>query len=164
MAQNPQSPNPPLGLPARRPRLRPVQVDGRTFSQYPTFVQFVDETCTFNGRVYYPDDEWISAVLFPNDLGIGFAERIADIPSFISEIEVILGFRVERITGVAAQALQGDQPLLGDWIRAGTFDKDRLMRKFEQVLGSKWQVKYNIRNARALIIAYQVEISRVPGT
>jgi hypothetical protein len=81
------------------------------------------------------DDEWIGGIQYPTYFGISFAERIADIPQFVLQVETLAQSRITSIHGTASVALPGDPLLLGDWIKSGTFDKNRLARKFELVLG-----------------------------
>lgn len=147
------------------PQLRAVEADGTTFpSGYPLYKQLVDEAKTFNGRPFVPGDEWVGGVLYPDHLGIAFTERIADVPQFVRQVEGLSGRKISSIRGTASKALPGDPPLLGDWIEIGTFDADRLTRKFEQELGGKWEIEYNLKNPKVPQNGYNVEIHRVPGT
>jgi hypothetical protein len=146
-------------------RLRAVEHDGVTFpSGYPQYKQLVDEAGSFNGRPFVPGDEWISGVLYPDHLGIAFAERMADVAQFASQVELLAGQPILSIRGIASKALPGDPPLLGDWIEHGVFDVDRLARKFENELGGKWEVRYSAKDPRLPQASYNVEINRVPGT
>ena len=57
-----------------------------------------------------------------------------------------------------------DDDLLGDWIKDGTFDPDRLARRFDQELGGKWAIAIRVKSPNALGTVYEVEIARAPGT
>jgi hypothetical protein len=103
-------------------------------------------------------------VLYPDHLGISFTERLADVPQFVQQVEGLSNRAITVIRGVASEALCGDPPLLGDWIKRGTFDPDRLARRFGLVLGGVWTISYNVKDPNAPVIVYEVEIARAPGT
>lgn len=145
-------------------RLRPVEDDGATQHGYGQYVQRVDEAVTINGHTLVAGDEWTGGVLYLDHLGIGFTERVADVPQFAQQVEALSGQPVTVIRGVASVALPGDPPLLGDWIASGTFDPPRLARRFDQELGGTWTVTYRVKNPRAITTNYEVEIARTPGT
>ncbi len=147
------------------PRLRAVEPDGTTFpSGNPQYKQLVDEARTFNGRSFAPGDEWIGGVLYQDHLGIAVTERVADVPQFAKQVEGLAGKQITSTRGTASKALQGDPPLLGDWIENGTLNANRLARKFEQELGGKWEIKYKLKDPQAPWNGYDVEIDRVPGS
>lgn len=147
-----------------RPRLKPVQPNGITQSGDREYVQYVDEAKLFNGRQFIPGDRWIDGILFPDHLGIGFAERLADLPQFVLQVQTISGKAVIAIRGTASIALPGDAPLLGDWIRAGRFDEIRLARKFDQDLGGCWVIRHQLRHTMIPAAGYNVGIDRIVGT
>jgi hypothetical protein len=118
----------------------------------------------FNGRTFIPADEWIAGILYPDHLSVAFAERLADLPQFVKQVEGLCGKRILSIRGTASKALPGDPALLGDWIERGTFYADRLARKFDQELGGKWEIKYKLKDPKAPQNGYNIEVNRVPGT
>lgn len=146
------------------PRLRPVEEAGTTVSGYAEYSQAIDEPASANGRTLAPGDEWIGGVLYPDHLGVGFAERLADLPHFIRQVEALAGRTITAIRGTASEALPGDPLLLGDWIKAGTFDPARLARRFDAELGGVWTITSAVKDPTAPVAVYEVEIARTPGT
>lgn len=146
------------------PRLGPVLLDGTTHSGFPEYVQFVAEDAVFRGQRFRAAvSEWTSGVLYPDHLGIGFTERLADVPAFTVGIETLTGRPVLSIRGSASVAGVGDPPLLGDWIRAGTFDPDRLARRFGRALGGTWVVGVLLKDPKHPASGHVVEINRLAG-
>lgn len=148
------------------PRLRSIEVDpiGLTMSGYLQFQQFVDESVVFQGRLFTLGvDWWIDAILFPDHLGIGFAERLADLPQFVIGVQRLAGRQVSELRGGASVAGIGDPPLLGDWITNGTFDADRLARRFHDELGGTWIITHRERIPGSPDDGYSVTITRQPG-
>jgi len=149
------------------PRLGPVEFDplGPTMSGYLQFQQFVVEAVVFQGRSFTPGvDWWIDGILFPDHLGIGFAERLADVPQFVSGVQRLTGQQVTEVRGGGSIAALGGPPLLGDWIKSGTFDPDRLVRRFERELGGVWALTFRERNPGSPDDGYLVTIHRQSGT
>jgi len=144
--------------------LRQAEHAGITPSGYAEYAQYVDEAKTFNGRAFLPNDEWIGGILYADYLGIAFAERVADLPQFVQQVEVLSGIIITSIRGTASKALPGDPLLIGDWIERGTFDPDRLARKFEQALGGKWSIIPTQKDPHAPDKGYNIEINRQKGT
>ena len=146
-----------------RPRLKPVELTGFTPSGYYEFAQYVDETKSFNGRLFHPHDEWIAGILYSGYLGIAFTERLADLPQFVLQVTALSGQQITSIRGTASKALPGDQLLLGDWIENGTFDPARLARRFDRELGGVWEIRYGLKNPNTPSGGYFVEINQVQG-
>ncbi len=146
-------------------RLAPVQAVGVTLSGHPEYSQLVAETRAFHGRQFVAGlDEWTGGVLYPDHLGIAFTERLADVPCFVAGVEALTGQSVWSVRGTASVAGVGDPPLLGDWITTGVFQPDRLARRFEMVLGGRWQVVVSFKDATNPASGYWVSIDRLPGT
>jgi hypothetical protein len=146
-------------------RLRPVEFDpfGGTLSGDPAFQQLLDEPAFINGRHLSPGDEWTGGILYATHLGISFTERIADLPEFVAGVESLAGVAIDWVTGTASLALPGDPPLLGDWIRSGTFDTVRFGRAFDRVLGGSWQVVVRLHSPGRPQNGYDVDIRRARG-
>jgi len=147
------------------PRLGPVQQAGVTLSGHPEFTQLVSESKTFQGRHFTGGmDEWTAGVLYPDHLGIAFTERLADVPLFTGGVQQLTARQIPSVRGTASVAGVGDPPLLGDWIRTGQFQPDRLALRFEQVLGGSWRVVVSLKDANNPASGYWVQIERIPGT
>jgi hypothetical protein len=147
------------------PRLGSVQPAGTTLSGHPEFTQLVAESKTFQGRSFSARmDEWTAGVLYPDHLGIAFTERLADVPIFVAGVEQLTAHPITSVRGTASVAEVGDPPLLGDWIRSGQFQPDRLARRFEQVLGGSWQVVVSFKDPNNSASGYFLSIDRTPGT
>jgi hypothetical protein len=147
------------------PRLGPVQPAGTTLSGHPEYTQLVAESKSFRGRQFTTGiDEWTAGVLYPDHLGIGFTERLADVPLFVLGVQQLTGSAIWSVSGTASVAGAGDPPLLGDWIRSGHFQPDRLALRFDQVLGGSWRVVVSWKDANNPASGYWVSIDRVPGT
>jgi len=127
-------------------RLAPVVLENDSPRTYPQFCQRLEDAVFFNGREFAAGAEWIGAVLYPTYLGISFAERLADIPEFCRQVAELSGRLIVEVRGKASIALPGDAPLLGDWIEAGRFDRNRLSRRFNDVLGGSWRIEYTSRS------------------
>jgi hypothetical protein len=147
------------------PRLGPVVLVGQTLSGHDEYSQTVAETKAFQGRPFTARlDEWTGGVLYPDHLGIAFTERLADVPYFVAGVQQLSGREVSCVRGTASVAGVGDPPLLGDWIRTGQFQTDRLARRFEAVLGGSWLVVVSFKDPKHPASGYWVCIDRVPGT
>jgi hypothetical protein len=145
--------------------LGPVQLVGTTLSGHPEFSQLVAESKAFNGRSFTAGlDEWTGGVLYPDHLGIAFTERLADVPRFVVEVQQLTGLQITSVRGTASVAASGDPPLLGDWIRRGQFQPNRLAARFDQVLGGRWQVVVSFKDAHNPASGYFVSIDRTQGT
>jgi hypothetical protein len=147
------------------PRLAPVQLVGTTLSGHPEFNQLVDETVVFQGRSFtHGVEEWTGGILYPNYLGISFTERLADVPQFVRGVQQLSGQLVTSVRGAASVAGAGDPPLLGDWIRTGYFQPDRIARRFERELGGTWEVLVLPKHAPNPSGGHEVRINRIAGT
>ncbi len=147
------------------PRLGPVELVAVTPSGYLELVQMVAESAVFQSRPFTPGgNQWIDGVLYPDRLGIGFAERLADVPQFVRGAGLLTGRQITFVEGLASITLPGDDPLLGDWIRAGYFQPDRLERRFSRELGGTWDVSWALKNSANSENGYLVTITRVTGT
>lgn len=148
------------------PRLEAVQPDTNALgtSPYPEFLQRAAETVVFDGRQVIQGVLWTDGVLYPDYLGIGFTERLADVPQFVAGVQQLSGQPVTSVRGTASLAGVGDPPLLGDWIRTGRFQPDRLARRFDSELGGRWDVIVRLKNFRDPAHGYAVEINRRFGT
>jgi hypothetical protein len=147
------------------PRLGPVQPAGTTLSGHPEFTQLVSESKTFQGRHFMSGmDEWTAGVLYPDHLGIAFTERLADVPQFVAGVQQLTARSITSVRGTASVAGVGDPPLLGDWLRSGQFQQNRLAARCEQVLGGRWQVVVSFKDANNHASGYWVSIDRIPGT
>src|SRR6185312_3642545 len=102
----------------------------------------------------------VGGVLYPDHLGVAFTERVADLPDFVRQVELLAGTSIDSVQGVASIALPGDPPLLGDWLMNGVFDDSRLIKRFKQELGGDWVIACTPRNARVPRLGYNVEIKR----
>lgn len=147
------------------PRLGPVTLVGQTLSGHLDFVQLVDSTVEFLGRTFVAGvDEWTGGILFADHLGISFAERLADVPEFVAGVQHLTGRVVSSVRGEASLALPVDPPLLGDWIRTGVFDPDRLTVRFDRRLGGRWVARTMPKYPRDPDSVIIVHIDRTPGT
>ena len=145
------------------PMLGPVEFEGITFPNNLAFRQLVDETKPFRGRSFTAGiDEWTGGVLYPDYLGVSFTERLADVPMFVAGVERIAGGRVGSVRGVASVAGAGDASLLGDWIRSGRFQPERLAARFAEVLGGEWVVTVFPRSAGG--DDYNIHFDRLAGS
>ena len=140
----------------------PVELAEFTDGAHPAYIQYVAETKSFRGRDYDAGSSlWTDGVLYPDHLGIGFTERLADVPMFVAAVEVITEVVIPRVEGTASVAAIGDPPLLGDWIRSGRFQPDRLASRFAETLGGIWAISFSIRDSRAVGVVYNVSIQRL---
>jgi hypothetical protein len=147
------------------PRLGPVQQTGTTLSGHAEFIQLVDETIPFLGRLFVRGvNEWIGGVLYPDYLGIAFTERLADVAAFTRAVQQLSAQPIASVQGTASVAGFGNLPLLGDWIRAGRFQPDRLARRFERELGGTWHVFVLLKHPTNPSAGHEVRINRVVGT
>ena len=146
------------------PMLQPVIFEYFLPSGYAAFVQQVAEDYIFLGRVMLQDDEWTSGVMFPDYLGISYTERLADVPLFVLGVQQLSRNMVVSVQGDASISLPGDPPLLGDWIRSGTFTPNRLLRRFAHVLGGQWTMTIQNKQTRNSVRKHYLIIDRIPGT
>ena len=147
------------------PRLGPVELVGHSWSGFADYCQTVAESYIFQGRLFVQDvDIWTDCVLYADHLGIGFAERIADVPLFVQGVQQLTGESITSIKGTASLAGIGESPLLGDWIKYGRFEPLRLARRFEQASRGQWNVVAELKYAKFPISGYIVTIERQAGT
>jgi hypothetical protein len=124
----------------KHPLLGPVQLDGVSITGDPQFLQTVEEITVSNGKQLDPGDLWVDGTLRADGLLIAWAERIADIPQFVLQIERQTGRAISLIKGTPSVASPGEPPLLGDWIAHGSFDENRFGATLARELGGVWEV------------------------
>lgn len=79
-------------------------------------------------------------------------------------VEILTGRSIRSVRGTAAVAGVGDPKLLGDWIRAGTFEPNRLAARFKESLGGNWTVAASQKTPTIPDNGYWVTMNRDAGT